>query len=34
MGQVASVGYQAIAIDLPPFGYSIPPVSGDALGYW
>lgn len=29
MEQVASIGYQAIAIDLPPFGYSIPPVSGD-----
>jgi pimeloyl-ACP methyl ester carboxylesterase len=29
MEQVASLGYQAIAIDLPPFGYSVPPISGD-----
>jgi pimeloyl-ACP methyl ester carboxylesterase len=29
MEQVASLGYQAIAIDLPPFGYSLPPISGD-----
>lgn len=23
------LGYQAVAIDLPPFGYSVPPASGD-----
>lgn len=28
MNQVAGMGYQAMAIDLPPFGYSIPPKSG------
>jgi pimeloyl-ACP methyl ester carboxylesterase len=29
LDQVAARGYQAIAIDLPPFGYSVPPASGD-----
>ena len=29
MEQAAHMGYQAIAIDLPPFGYSVPPASGD-----
>ena len=29
MEQVASLGQQAIAIDLPPFGYSLHPASGD-----
>jgi pimeloyl-ACP methyl ester carboxylesterase len=28
MDQSVALGYQAIAIDLPPFGYSIPPASG------
>lgn len=28
MDLVASLGYRAIAIDLPPFGYSLPPMSG------
>jgi pimeloyl-ACP methyl ester carboxylesterase len=28
MDQAAALGYQAIALDLPPFGYSIPPASG------
>jgi len=29
MDQVAQLGLQAIAIDLPPFGYSLHPASGD-----
>jgi pimeloyl-ACP methyl ester carboxylesterase len=29
MRQAASLGYQAIAVDLPPFGYSMPPASGN-----
>jgi pimeloyl-ACP methyl ester carboxylesterase len=29
MEQVVALGFQAIALDLPPFGYSIPPPSGD-----
>lgn len=29
MNQVAALGYHAIAIDLPPFGYSVPPPTGD-----
>src|SRR5262245_34987011 len=29
MQQAAALGLQAIAIDLPPFGYSLPPLSGD-----
>jgi pimeloyl-ACP methyl ester carboxylesterase len=24
-----NLGYQAVAVDLPPFGYSVPPASGD-----
>lgn len=28
MDSVTSLGYRAIAIDLPPFGYSLPPLSG------
>lgn len=27
MNQVAGMGYQAIALDIPPFGYSLPPTS-------
>jgi pimeloyl-ACP methyl ester carboxylesterase len=29
MEQVTGLGFQAISIDLPPFGYSVPPDSGD-----
>jgi pimeloyl-ACP methyl ester carboxylesterase len=29
MEQAVALGYQAVALDLPPFGYSIPPASGD-----
>jgi pimeloyl-ACP methyl ester carboxylesterase len=29
MDHVAALGYHAIAIDLPPFGFSMPPASGD-----
>jgi pimeloyl-ACP methyl ester carboxylesterase len=29
MEQVAKQGYRAVAIDLPPFGFSLPPESGD-----
>lgn len=29
METAAKAGYQAIALDMPPFGYSIPPVSGE-----
>jgi pimeloyl-ACP methyl ester carboxylesterase len=29
MDEVVGLGYQAVAIDLPPFGYSIPPRSGN-----
>jgi pimeloyl-ACP methyl ester carboxylesterase len=29
MDHVAGLGYQAVALDLPPFGYSIAPGSGD-----
>jgi pimeloyl-ACP methyl ester carboxylesterase len=28
MRQVADAGFHAVALDLPPFGYSVPPVSG------
>lgn len=29
MNLAASMGYQAIALDIPPFGYSLPPASGN-----
>ncbi|KQZ30335.1 alpha/beta fold hydrolase [Duganella sp. Root1480D1] len=29
MATATSLGYQAIALDMPPFGYSIPPASGE-----
>jgi pimeloyl-ACP methyl ester carboxylesterase len=29
MDEVARLGYRAIAIDMPPFGYSLPPASGN-----
>ena len=29
MATATSLGYQAIALDMPPFGYAIPPVSGE-----
>ncbi|HEY0587498.1 MAG TPA: alpha/beta hydrolase [Pseudoduganella sp.] len=29
MATATSLGYQAIAFDMPPFGYSIPPASGE-----
>lgn len=29
MEHATALGYQAIALDLPPFGYSVPPASGD-----
>jgi pimeloyl-ACP methyl ester carboxylesterase len=29
MNETADLGFQAIAIDLPPFGYATPPASGD-----
>jgi pimeloyl-ACP methyl ester carboxylesterase len=29
MEHVVKLGYRAVAIDMPPFGYSLPPASGD-----